>query len=180
MSRGFGPLGRLRGRGSGFRDGIRHPFMCTDPGAVRCLKRERRQICPACRRCSRWEAPSCAVPIRGASDQDALGMPNPPKFRGISTNIRNLASPHWRAGPTGERCLVSATSFFPEYNDEANPKSLKSPDGSPHPMAGKKMSCGSRSPSRPLFAFAGIWTAWEGPRGTKPIRSRATISSMVF
>jgi putative SOS response-associated peptidase YedK len=62
---------------------------------------------------------------------------------------------------------VPATSFS-EYNDKANPKSLKSPDGSPHPMAGKKdVVWFALNPSRLPFAFAGIWTEWEGARGTK-------------
>jgi len=35
-------------------------------------------------------------------------------------------------------------------------------------MAGKKdVVWFALNPSRPLFAFAGIWTAWEGARGTK-------------
>ena len=50
------------------------------------------------------------------------GMPSPPKFvtgidRGV-TNIRNVASPHWRGWLKPEnRCLVPATSFC-EYTDK--------------------------------------------------------------
>jgi hypothetical protein len=62
---------------------------------------------------------------------------------------------------------VPVTSFS-EYNDTANPKSSKSADGSPHPMAGKKdVVWFALSHDRPLFAFAGIWTIYPGERGTK-------------
>src|SRR5437762_12984354 len=40
------------------------------------------------------------------------GMPNPPQFPGITTNIRNTNSPHWRRWLAPEsRCLVPLTSF---------------------------------------------------------------------
>lgn len=116
-----------------------------------------------------WEAPVVRGPD-GARELIKMrwGMPNPPQFGGITTNIRNVASPHWRRWTRPEnRCLVPATSFS-EYNDRAHPKSLKNSDGSPHPMAGKKdVVWFALNPSRPLFAFAGIWTEWEGARGTK-------------
>jgi putative SOS response-associated peptidase YedK len=111
--------------------------------------------------------------VRSSGDQRELtmarwGMPNPPQFPGISTNIRNVSSPHWRRWLKPEsRCLVPATSFS-EYNDIANPKSLKDDTGAPHPMAGKKdVVWFALSPERPLFAFAGIWTDWTGTRGIK-------------
>jgi putative SOS response-associated peptidase YedK len=96
------------------------------------------------------------------------GMPNPPQFGGYNTNIRNTKSPHWRRWLKPEsRCLVPASSFS-EYNDAANPKSLKNPDGTPHAMAGKKdVVWFALSPERPAFAFAGMWTLWNGTRGTK-------------
>jgi putative SOS response-associated peptidase YedK len=97
------------------------------------------------------------------------GMPSPPQFGGAPvTNIRNTKSPHWRRWLRPEnRCLVPATSFS-EYSDTANPKTLKNPDGSPHPMAGKKdVVWFALALERPLFAFAGIWTDWTGTRGTK-------------
>jgi len=90
-------------------------------------------------------------------DQDALGMPNPPKFGGISTNIRNLASPHWRRW-TNRRTVVSCRPRAFRNTTTRPSESLKSPDGSPHPMAGKKDVVCSRSPVTALFAFAGIWT----------------------
>jgi putative SOS response-associated peptidase YedK len=116
-----------------------------------------------------WEAPV----IRNANSEPELvkmrwGLPNPPQHGGINTNIRNPASPHWRRWLKPEnRCLVPANSFS-EYNDTPNPKSLKNSDGTPHPMAGKKdVVWFALDESRPIFSFAGIWTAWNGARGTK-------------
>jgi len=87
------------------------------------------------------------------------GMPNPPQFPGITTNIRNTSSPHWRRWLAPEsRCLVPFTSFC-EYADT---KPKKTP---------KWFALGE---TRPLVAFAGIWTEWIGVRGTKsnPIQGR--------
>ena len=40
------------------------------------------------------------------------GMPNPPQHPGITTNIRNTGSPHWRRWLAPEsRCLVPMSSF---------------------------------------------------------------------
>lgn len=81
------------------------------------------------------------------------GMPGPPQFGGaLITNIRNTGSPHWRRwlGPAS-RCLVPANSFC-EYADT---KPRKTP------------TWFALEDSRPLFAFAGIWTPWRGVRGTK-------------
>src|SRR5947207_12911508 len=52
-------------------------------------------------------------------------MPNPPQFPGITTNIRNTNSPHWRRwlGPDS-RCLVPFTSFC-EYADTKPKKTPK-------------------------------------------------------
>jgi putative SOS response-associated peptidase YedK len=81
------------------------------------------------------------------------GMPGPPQFGGAPiTNIRNTASPHWRGWLNVEhRCVVPFTSFC-EYADT---KPRKTPtwfalDG-----------------ERPLAFFAGLWTTWNGRRGTK-------------
>jgi putative SOS response-associated peptidase YedK len=117
-----------------------------------------------------WEAPI----VRTKNDERELamarwGMPGPFQLGGAPvTNIRNMNSPHWRRwlGPES-RCLVPATSFS-EYNDTANPKSLKNADGTPHEMAGKKdVVWFALSEERPIFTFAGIWTEWAGARGTK-------------
>lgn len=81
------------------------------------------------------------------------GMPGLPQFGGAPiTNIRNTKSPHWRRwlGPDS-RCLVPANAFC-EYADT---KPRKTP------------TWFALNESRPTFAFAGIWTAWHGTRGTK-------------
>lgn len=88
------------------------------------------------------------------------GMPGAPTHGGAPvTNIRNTASPHWRAwlGPAN-RCLVPATSFC-EYADT---KPRKTP------------TWFAIEGTRPPFAFAGIWTSWCGVRGTKvkPVEGR--------
>ncbi|WP_315838862.1 SOS response-associated peptidase [Bradyrhizobium prioriisuperbiae] len=116
-----------------------------------------------------WEAP---VIRNHSSGRELLkmrwGLPNPAGIPGINTNVRNADSPHWRRWTQpSNRCLVPATSFS-EYNDEPNPRSLKNPDGSKHPMAGKKdVVWFALDRSRPMFSFAGIWTEWGGERGTK-------------
>ena len=81
------------------------------------------------------------------------GMPGPPQFGGKPiSNIRNTGSPHWRAWLKPEhRCLVPFTSFC-EYED-TKPR--------------KTATWFAADESRPLLAFAGIWTTWRGTRGTK-------------
>jgi putative SOS response-associated peptidase YedK len=78
------------------------------------------------------------------------GLPGPVRLGSRAvTNIRNLASPHWRAWLKPEfRCLVPATSFC-EYEDTQ-------PRKTPVWFA--------LSRDRPLFAFAGIWRPWHGAR----------------
>jgi len=69
------------------------------------------------------------------------------------TNIRNTASPYWRAWMKPEfRCLVPATSFC-EY--------LPGRPAIPHWFA--------LGPKRPPFAFAGIWRSWtdKGEEGER-------------
>lgn len=86
------------------------------------------------------------------------GMPNPPgsKYGPYSTNIRNVNSSHWRRWLAPEsRCLVPVTSFS-EYAPEPNPTTGK-----------KDIVWFALNDERPLFAFAGIWTDWNGTRGTK-------------
>jgi putative SOS response-associated peptidase YedK len=80
------------------------------------------------------------------------GMPNPPQFPGITTNIRNTRSQHWRRWLTPDfRCLVPISAFC-EYADTRPKKTPK---------------WFAIDESRPLVAFAGIWTEWRGTRGTK-------------
>ncbi|MDJ1463392.1 MULTISPECIES: SOS response-associated peptidase [Nitratireductor] len=87
------------------------------------------------------------------------GMPTPPMFikgqhdSGV-TNIRNTGSAHWRKWLSPEsRCLVPATSFA-----EPDPGSRKEGDRrTPNAWFALRED-------RPLFAFAGLWTAWHGKR----------------
>jgi len=85
------------------------------------------------------------------------GMPPPPKFGGPPvTNIRNTSSPHWRGWLKPEnRCLVPVSSFS-EYAPEANPATGK-----------KDIVWFALHEDRPLFAFAGLWTEFNGDRGPK-------------
>ena len=85
------------------------------------------------------------------------GMPPPPRTGGPPvTNIRNTSSPHWRGWLKPEnRCLVPANSFA-EYAPEPNPETKK-----------KDVVWFALNEDRPLFAFAGIWTTFNGNRGTK-------------
>jgi putative SOS response-associated peptidase YedK len=82
------------------------------------------------------------------------GMPGPPQFGSAPiTNIRNTTtSRYWhRWLKPQSRCLVPLTSFS-EYAD-TKPK--------------KTPTWFALDDSRPLCAFAGIWTTWHGLRGTK-------------
>ena len=85
------------------------------------------------------------------------GMPSPPTVAGPPiTNIRNTASPLWRRWlRTESRCLVPANSFS-EYAPEPNPATGK-----------KDIVWFALADARPLFAFAGIWTTFNGDRGPK-------------
>jgi putative SOS response-associated peptidase YedK len=98
-------------------------------------------------------APVVRVEVDGERQLEMMrwGMPGPPQFGGRPiTNIRNTESQHWRRWVgQASRCLVPATSFC-EWTD-TKPKTT-------HWFA--------LDETRPLFAFAGIWTAWRGVRGT--------------
>ena len=84
------------------------------------------------------------------------GMPPPPRMPGLATNIRNATSPHWGKWLKPEhRCLVPANSFA-EYAPAPNPQTRK-----------KDVVWFALNDERPLFAFAGIWTTFNGDRGTK-------------
>ncbi len=96
------------------------------------------------------------------------GMPTPPKFLECKrtdpgvTNIRNVASPHWRRWLGVEhRCLVPFTSFS-EFDTRA---------GAPrnHPIW---FALGQ---DRPLACFAGIWTEWTSVRKLKEGEVTATL-----
>ena len=62
------------------------------------------------------------------------------------TNLRNLASPFWRSAPSrpDRRCLVPVTDFC-EWEGEK----------------GAKLARWFSVPSRPIFAFAGVWRPTE-------------------
>jgi len=87
------------------------------------------------------------------------GMPSPQfvlKSRTTDsgvTNVRDVSSPHWRRWlGAGSRCLVPVTSFS-EYETGAD---------------GKKVPVWfALDDSRPLAAFAGIWTNWTSVRKAK-------------
>lgn len=108
--------------------------------------------------------PDYPAPIVRTDEDGALalamarwGMPPPPRLGGPPvTNIRNLASPHWRmwSGPA-HRCLVPFTSFS-EYAP------------APNPATGRRdVVWFALNEERPLTFFAGLWTRWKGTRGTK-------------
>ncbi len=97
------------------------------------------------------------------------GMPPPKSPWPPVTNIRTTTSPHWRGWLKREnRCLVPANSFA-EYAPEPNPETKK-----------KDVVWFALNDDRPLFAFAGIWTMFNGDRGTKSKPVPGRIRSTVF
>ncbi len=89
--------------------------------------------------------PAMIVRQVGAKREAALlqwGFPPPPGVRGPVTNVRNLASPFWRAAlaDPARRCLIPASQFC-EWEG----------------AAGAKRQRWFKVPSRAVFAFAGIW-----------------------
>jgi putative SOS response-associated peptidase YedK len=94
------------------------------------------------------------------------GMPGPLQFGGAPiTNIRNVASPHWR-GWLGKhnRCIVPATSFC-EYADT---KPRKTP---------KWFALGQ---DPPLFAFAGYGLRGAACAGQRARQSMGSMSCSAF
>ena len=90
---------------------------------------------------ARWGMPSPVFTLKGKSCDPGV------------TNVRNVKSSHWRRW-LGEsnRCLVPFTSFS-EY--ETTPEGKKVPVWF------------AQDESRPLAAFAGIWTSWTCVRKVK-------------
>ncbi len=81
------------------------------------------------------------------------GLPGPFDGGPPVTNIRNLASLHWRQWLGREhRCLVPFT-MFAEYDDRT-------------PRGAKKLAWFAK-PDRGVAMFAGIWRPWRGARGPK-------------
>jgi putative SOS response-associated peptidase YedK len=84
------------------------------------------------------------------------GLPGPASTGGAPvTNIRNVASPHWRPllGPP-HTCLVPFTAFS-EY-DDSSPK-------------GAKLLRWFAAKDRRMLHFAGIWRRWRGDYGGKKV-----------
>lgn len=109
--------------------------------------------------------PDCAAPIVriGPDDRELVlarwGMPSPVfALKGRTTdpgvtNVRNVKSPHWRRWlGEGSRCVVPFTSFS-EYETTSEGRNV------PVWFA--------LDESRPLAAFAGIWTSWTSVRKAK-------------
>ena len=89
----------------------------------------------------RWGMPSPAFALKNRKTDPGV------------TNVRNLASPHWRRWLGVEhRCLVPFTSFS-EYRAEE--------DKSRTPVWFAK------DKERPIMFFAGIWTEWTSVRKIK-------------
>ena len=90
---------------------------------------------------ARWGLPSPAFALKGRKTDPGV------------TNVRNVASPHWRRwlGPES-RCVVPFTSF--SENEVL-------PDGSRPPV------WFALDESRPLAFFAGLWTRWTSVRKLK-------------
>lgn len=84
----------------------------------------------------------------GARRLDVMtwGFPPPAAGRAPVTNVRNLASPFWRTALArpDRRCLVPVSKFC-EWEGEK----------------GAKVARWFSVPSRPLFAFAGLWRPVE-------------------
>ena len=90
---------------------------------------------------ARWGMPSPVFALKGRTTDPGV------------TNVRNTASPHWRRWLGVEsRCVVPWTSFS-EYETTA--------DGKKQPV------WFALDESRPLAAFAGLWTRWTSVRKAK-------------
>lgn len=90
---------------------------------------------------ARWGMPSPVFALKGKTTDTGV------------TNVRNVKSPHWRRWlGEGSRCVVPFTSFS-EYET--------TPDGKKVPV------WFALDESRPLAAFAGIWTNWTCTRKAK-------------
>ena len=90
---------------------------------------------------ARWGMPSPQFALKGRNSDPGV------------TNVRNVASPHWRRWLGVEsRCVVPFTSFS---------ENGVSPDGSRPPV------WFALDDSRPLAFFAGVWTRWTSVRKVK-------------
>ena len=90
---------------------------------------------------ARWGLPSPAFALKGRNSDPGV------------TNVRNVASPHWRRWlALQNRCVVPFTSF-------AEHEAL--PNGSRPPV------WFALDETRPLAFFAGLWTRWTSVRKVK-------------
>ncbi|SIQ46995.1 MULTISPECIES: SOS response-associated peptidase [Acidiphilium] len=90
---------------------------------------------------ARWGMPSPAFALKGKKTDPGI------------TNVRNVASPHWRRWLGIEhRCVVPFTSFS---------ENETMPDGTKPPI------WFALDELRPLACFAGIWTRWTSVRKLK-------------
>lgn len=90
---------------------------------------------------ARWGMPSPAFALKGKKTDPGV------------TNVRNVASPHWRRWLGIEhRCVVPFTSFS---------ENETMPDGTRPPI------WFALDETRPLACFAGIWTRWTSVRKLK-------------
>jgi putative SOS response-associated peptidase YedK len=90
---------------------------------------------------ARWGMPSPVFALKGRNSDSGV------------TNVRNVASPHWRRWLGVEsRCVVPFNSF--SENDEL-------PNGTKPPV------WFALDENRPLAFFAGIWTRWTSVRKVK-------------
>lgn len=90
---------------------------------------------------ARWGMPSPVFALKGRTTDTGV------------TNVRNASSPHWRRWlGQRNRCVVPFTSFS-EYETTLDSK--------------KVPVWFALDESRPLAAFAGIWTNWTCVRKTK-------------
>lgn len=98
---------------------------------------------------ARWGMPSPVFALKGRNADPGV------------TNIRNVASPHWRRWlGTEHRCIVPFTSFC-EWDT----------------IDGKKVPTWfALDDERPLACFAGLWTPWTAVRKVK----EGEISADVF
>jgi putative SOS response-associated peptidase YedK len=97
------------------------------------------------------------TPWPGVVVRAALGHAPPPRAGGAPvTNIRDTSSPHWRAWLKPENRRLVPTNSFAEYAPEPNPETEK-----------KDVVWFAVNHDRSLFALAGIWTTFNGDRGTK-------------
>ena len=90
---------------------------------------------------ARWGMPSPAFALKGRTSDPGV------------TNVRNVASPHWRRWFGVEnRCVVPFTSFS---ENEVLPNGTRPPIWF------------ALNETRPLAFFAGIWTRWTSVRKVK-------------